>query len=103
MITNTVSKWRMAKDVAKAHMARYIGVDRSYMTKLENGQLQPSGEMMFRIAEYLEKPVELLFQHVPDAGTPAFLTLKCCLKGKTISRPDSAESRNQQNSEIEKG
>jgi len=64
MITNMVAKWREEKGVTKAHMARYIGVKRSYMTKLEQGRLQPSAEMMFRIAKYLGQPLEILFQHV---------------------------------------
>ena len=63
MITNCVTKWRQAKGVSKAHMARYVGVERSYMTKLEHGKMQPSGEMMFRIAKYLGQPLETVFQH----------------------------------------
>jgi putative transcriptional regulator len=70
MITNVVTKWRKAKRVSKAHMARRIGVKRSYMTKLEQGRLQPSGEMMFEIAEYLGQPLEQVFQHV-KAAAPA--------------------------------
>jgi putative transcriptional regulator len=63
MITNLVAKWRDAKGVSKAHLARRVGVARSYMTKLEQGKLQPSGEMMFRIARYLGRPLEEVFQH----------------------------------------
>jgi putative transcriptional regulator len=64
MITNCVTKWRQAKGVSKAHLARRVGVSRSYATKLEQGKMQPSGEMMFRIAKYLEQPLEVVFQHV---------------------------------------
>lgn len=71
MITNAVERWRAAKGVSKAHMARRIGVKRSYMTKLEQGRLQPSGEMMFRIARYLGQPLEILFQHVQSTNDPA--------------------------------
>ena len=63
MITNSVTKWRQAKGVSKAHLARRVSVDRSYVTKLEQGKLQPSGEMMFRIARYLDQPLEAVFQH----------------------------------------
>ncbi len=72
MVTNSVSKWREAKGVSKAHMARYVGVKRSYMTKLEQGTLQPSSEMMFRIAKYLGRQVEEVFQHVSDEIKPHF-------------------------------
>ena len=63
MIINFVKQWRESKRVSKAHLARRVGVDRSYVTKLEQGKLQPSGEMMFRIAKYLGQPLEIVFQH----------------------------------------
>jgi putative transcriptional regulator len=63
MVINSVAKWRQAKGVSKAHLARRVGVDRSYVTKLEQGKMQPSGEMMFRIAKYLGQPLEAVFQH----------------------------------------
>ena len=67
MIINTVTEWRLKRGVSKAHMARQIGVERSYMTKLEKGRLQPSSGKMLRIAEYLEQPVEILFCVRSDA------------------------------------
>ena len=73
MITNCVTQWRQAKRVSKAHLARRVGVDRSYVTKLEQGKMQPSGEMMFRIAKYLGQPVEAVFQHVQSLkASPSF-------------------------------
>jgi putative transcriptional regulator len=73
MVTNTVTKWRMVKGVTKAHLARRVGVNRSYVTKLEQGRMQPSGEMMFRIAKYLGQPLETVFQHAQTiTGTPVF-------------------------------
>jgi putative transcriptional regulator len=73
MITNCVTKWRQAKGVSKAHLARRVGVDRSYMTKLEQGKMQPSGEMMFLIAKYLGQPLETVFQHVQSLkASPPF-------------------------------
>ena len=68
MITNSVTKWRQAKGVSKAHLARRVRVSRSYMTKLEQGILQPSGEMMFRIAKYLGQPLEAVFQYAETTG-----------------------------------
>jgi putative transcriptional regulator len=77
MITNFVTKWRMEKGVTKAHLARRVGVDRSYVTKLEQGKMQPSGEMMFRIARYLGQPLEEVFQHAQSINDkPAFAGLK---------------------------
>jgi len=77
MITNSVSKWRTAKGVSKAHLARRVGVDRSYVTKLEHGKMQPSGEMMFRIAKYLGQPLEEVFQHAQATNeSPSFFGVK---------------------------
>lgn len=73
MVINSVTKWRQAKGVSKAHMARRVGVSRSYATKLEQGILQPSGEMMFRIAKYLGQPLEAVFQHAQSLkASPSF-------------------------------
>jgi putative transcriptional regulator len=67
MLTNSVAKWRMARGVSKAHLARRVGVDRSYITKLEQGKLQPSGDMMFRLARYLGQPLEQVFAYTQSA------------------------------------
>jgi putative transcriptional regulator len=63
MIINLVSKWRTAQGLSKARLARKLGVHRSYVTKLEHGTMQPSGEMMFCIAKFLGQPLEQVFQH----------------------------------------
>jgi putative transcriptional regulator len=100
MIKNTVTKWRTEKNVSKAHMARWIGVKRSYMTKLEKGRLQPSGDMMFRIAEYLKLPLETVFQHVQDKIVTPFLASERCLKGKQISHSCPASDEKNKNAGI---
>jgi putative transcriptional regulator len=74
MITNCATKWRTEKGVSKAHLARRIGVNRSYMTKLEQGKMQPSGEMMFRIAKNLGQPLEVIFQHAPTLNDHQFFS-----------------------------
>lgn len=77
MVTNSIAKWRLAKGVSKAHLARRVGVDRSYITKLEQGIKEPSGEMMFRFAEYFGRPLGEVFQHVPSSiGKAPFSGLK---------------------------
>ena len=64
MLKNLVKKWRLEKNITKAHLARRIGVCRSYVSKLEDGAIQPSGEMMFRIAAYFGRRIEDIFQFV---------------------------------------
>jgi putative transcriptional regulator len=90
-----VAKWRREKDVSKAQMARRIGVERSYMTKLEQQRLQPSAEMMFRIAKYLGQPLESLFQYEQSSNSSAIFCPKRCLTGKNISNPCPAADREQ--------
>lgn len=48
----------------KSFIARNIGVDRSYICKLEKGDITPSAEKMLRLARLLECKVEDLFQYV---------------------------------------
>jgi len=50
----------------KSHLARKIGVCPSYINRLENWDIQPSGEKMFRIAEVFKCRIEEIFQHVPE-------------------------------------
>jgi putative transcriptional regulator len=96
MIINTVTKWRQEKGVTKAHLARRVGVKRSYMTKLEQGKMQPSGEMMFRIAKYLGQPLEAVFQHVQATGPSASFCEKVMPDSqiKQIFHPCPAADRN---------
>jgi DNA-binding XRE family transcriptional regulator len=62
MLKNNVKTLRLEKKLSKAHLARQIGVCRSYVSKLEAGSLQPSGEVMFRIAGYFKLRLEDIFQ-----------------------------------------
>jgi putative transcriptional regulator len=71
VITNELRKWRQTrngKGISKAHLARKIGVTRSYVTHLENGRIQPSAETMFRIAEYFGCRIEDIFKRTDGPG-----------------------------------
>ena len=61
MLKNKVKEWRQARQITKAHLARQIGVCRSYVSKLESHAIQPSGEVMFRIAGYFKTRIEDIF------------------------------------------
>jgi putative transcriptional regulator len=63
---NSVTELRQRKGVSKSHLARKIGVCPSYVTKLENNDIQPSGEVMFRIANYFNCRIEDAFE--PEMG-----------------------------------
>ena len=96
MIINFVTEWRQAKRVSKATLARRVGVDRSYVTKLEQGEMQPSGEMMFRIAKYLGQPLEDVFQHAPALKASPFFREMMPNSQTTIFCPCPAADRNHQ-------
>ena len=86
MLKNSVKKWRLERNITKAGLARRIGVCRSYVTKLELGRIQPSGEVMFRIAEYFKIRVEDVFQHEGGAnGGRLFFGTKSLPKDNTRS------------------
>lgn len=54
--------------MSKAELARAIGITPSYVTRLENNEKQPSGDMMFRIAECFKCKIETVFRWIPDAA-----------------------------------
>jgi len=86
VVSNKISECRLARKISKADLARRIGRSRAYVTRVEQGQLQPGGEAMLRIARYFKLPVEEIF-HLDEGAA------------KTISRPCSASDRNQLNAE----
>jgi putative transcriptional regulator len=67
MVLNSVKQWRErwnnGRGISKAHLARQVGVCPSHITKLEQGKIHPSCEVMFRIAEYFKCKVEDVFQY----------------------------------------
>jgi len=55
---NLVRTYRERRGDSKSHFARMVGVCASYVTRLENNDIQPSGEVMFRIADRLNCRIE---------------------------------------------
>ena len=69
MIRNRLAEMRArhrSGGITKAHLAQRVGISRSYVTKLEQGRVTPSPEVMFRIANYFECPVEKVFSYEAD-------------------------------------
>ena len=86
VLKNTIQKWLKRKQVSKAEMASAIERSRSYVTRLERGEIHPSAEAMFRIAEFFGRPVEDVFQHVADEDqTGAFFTPNMLPSGQHIN------------------
>ena len=86
VLKNSIQKWLNRKDASKAELASAIGRSRSYVTRLERGEIRPSVEAMFRIAEFFGCPVEAVFQHVANENEPAaFFTSKVLPSGQRKS------------------
>ncbi len=71
MLKNEVGAWRErygSDGITKSELARMIGVSRSYITRLEKGQLRPSAEIMFKIARYFGCRVDEVFSYEIDSN-----------------------------------
>jgi len=85
MIKNRIAEERSkrkAGGITKAHLARRVGISRSYATKLEQGRVTPSPELMFRIANYFELPVEKVFSYEADGAGHPNLGVRRVRKGR---------------------
>ena len=89
MLQNAIQKWRKKKRATKAQLARGIGRSRSYVTRLERGDIQPSAEALFRIAAFFGRPVEDVFQPVTDENVAIF-TSKVLPLGQHINLTPAA-------------
>jgi DNA-binding XRE family transcriptional regulator len=67
-LKNTVEKLRRLAGETKSELAGKIGVCPSYITRLENWDIQPSGEVMFRIASHFRCRIEDVFQPETSNG-----------------------------------
>jgi DNA-binding XRE family transcriptional regulator len=81
MIINNIAYWRSimnkGKGISQAHLARRVGVGRSFVTKLEKGIGQPGAEFMLRVARYFKQPVEAIFWNIHSADSqPANICAK---------------------------
>ena len=72
VLRNNVKQFRERRGVSKSHLARQIRVCPSYVTRLENMDIQPSGEVMFRIAGYFKCRIEDVFKPSPATGRSGF-------------------------------
>ena len=103
MITNNVAHWRTTmnagKGVSQAHLARKVGVSRSFVTKLEKGKSQPGAELMLLVAAYCKQPVEAIFKLASGTDAMPVLTSSDSIPSRQIygltppARPAGMETR----------
>jgi transcriptional regulator with XRE-family HTH domain len=72
VLQNEIPKWRKKRSLSKAEFAREIGRSRSYVTRLERGDVQASAEALLRIAAFFNRPVEDVFHLVTDENMTFF-------------------------------
>jgi putative transcriptional regulator len=61
-LKNRVAEYRAARGIKNWQLARRLGMSRSYVTRIEHEEIQPSLKSALRIARCLGKPVEEIFQ-----------------------------------------
>lgn len=61
IINNIVSTVRKERGITQEEMARNVGITRPYLSDIENCKRQVSGEVMIRIARFLNVNVEKIF------------------------------------------
>jgi DNA-binding XRE family transcriptional regulator len=65
-LTNRLAECLKAKGIKKSQLAYYLDLDRAAVTRLVRGDIRPRIETALRIAAYLKKPVEEIFQLVEE-------------------------------------
>ncbi len=67
-VRNRIRTLRFQHDeLTQQELADRIGVTRQTVNAIEGGKYSPSLEVAFRIALVFEKPLEDVFQYVPEA------------------------------------
>ena len=57
-----LKKIRMSKDITQIEIAKTLGVDRSFVSNIENGKNNPTLSTITNLANALKVPVEDLFK-----------------------------------------
>lgn len=62
MVGGNVKRLRVAAKITQAELADRIGVDRAYVSGLEQGQRNPTVISLWRVAEALSVPIKSFFE-----------------------------------------
>ena len=60
-IQNTLSDFRIKKNLTQEELAKILGVTRQTIIAIEKGNYTPSVLLALKIAQYFKKPVESIF------------------------------------------
>lgn len=64
-IHNRISVLRKERNISRKELASEIGVNYQTIGYLERGEYNPSLDLAFKISEYFDLPVELIFSPKP--------------------------------------
>mgnify|MGYP004448435591 CR=1 FL=1 len=64
----TIRSLRKIKQVSQECLAYETGIDRTYISDIENGTRKISIEIIERLANYFEMPISELFRKVEEYG-----------------------------------
>ncbi len=62
MVGDNVKRQRIAAKITQAELANRVGVDRAYISGLEQGQRNITVISLWRVAEALDVPIKLFFE-----------------------------------------
>lgn len=64
-IYNRLAVLRAERNLTRQNLANALGINYQTVGYLERGQYNPSLELAFRISEYFQLPVEMIFSRKP--------------------------------------
>lgn len=67
LVGNNVKRLRLAAGITQAELADLVGVDRSYISGLEQGNRNPTVVSLWHVARALETPIRSLFDEAKKA------------------------------------
>lgn len=60
---NNLQVWRAKKDLTQEDLAEKVGVTRQTINAVETGKYNPSLELAFKLAEFLDCKIEDIFEY----------------------------------------
>lgn len=61
LVINSLSDFRVKKDLTQEELAKVLGVTRQTIIAIEKGNYTPSVLLALKIAKFFKKPVESIF------------------------------------------
>lgn len=69
MVKIMVKEVRAKKNISVRRLAEISGISKTYINEVENGQKNPTIEVLCTLAKALEVPVSDLFQCIEEEGS----------------------------------